>query len=67
MYLFSSRAHVALDGVSCATGLVASPGASVRCVARKNGQEAGMTVTLQSYDSSSSHPELSCVMDSNPT
>ena len=67
MYLFSNRAHLALDGVSCATGLAASPGASVRCVARKNGQEAGVTATLQSYDSSSSHPELSCVMDSSPT
>lgn len=63
MYLFSSRAHLALDGMNCATGLRAVPGATIRCVAQKNGQEAGVTVTLQSYNSSSSHPELSCVLD----
>lgn len=67
MYLFSSRANLALDGVSCATGLRAVPGASIRCMARKNGQQAGVTVTLQGYNSSSSHPELSCVLDGNPT
>jgi len=63
MYLFSSRAHLALDGINCATGLRAVPGTSIRCVAQKNGQQAGVTVTLQSYNSSSSHPELSCVLD----
>jgi hypothetical protein len=67
MYLFSSRAHLALDEVNCAAGLPAVPGASLRCVARKNGQETGVTVTLQSYNYSSSHPELSCVLDGNPT
>jgi len=63
MYLFSSRAHLALDGINCATGLRAVPGATIRCVAEKNGQRAGVTVTLQSYNSSSSHPELSCALD----
>lgn len=66
MTLLEERAHVTFDGIECFQGLNTVPGATTRCVVRKEGRKAGMTARLKSYDPISTHMEVACIVDDHP-